>query len=37
LGFRNLQEKLEKVLGYKKTGIAKAKMYKNRIYLKKRG
>ena len=27
----------KKVLGYKKTGIAKAKMYKNRIYLRKKG
>ena len=25
------------VLGYKKTGIAKAKKYKNRIYLRKKG
>ena len=27
----------KKVLGYKKTGIAKAKKYKNRIYLRKKG
>ena len=26
----------KKVLGYKKTGIAKAKKYKNRIYLRKK-